>query len=526
MDGQDPQASGIHHALEVWGRRRRLGALVLLGALVPALTFVASLPDIYRASTTVLVDRQQVPETVIRSAVTDELETRLHAISEEVLSRSKLGDLVARFDLYPVLRGKVSSEVLIERMRRDIGLDLKGVERSWERGATVAFALSYRGRDPQKVAQVTNALAALYVEQNEQAREQQAARAADFLKTQLDQMKMKLEEQETRIGDFKKRHVGELPQQVEANIAVLERLNAQLQLNSERQIRAMERRDRLAGQIGDSGSPPASGDPEDTQARIDRLNRELADLRRQYTDNYPDVVRVEREIADLERRLAEGRAGPVPPGGGTPAAGAAGPKSAGGPLRQAESEIATLKHEEDRLRQSIAGYEKRIDNAPQRQQEFQELSRDYETTRELYDSLLKRYQESLVAQNLEHGQATEQFRILDPAVQPREPAAPNRLWLSLMGLIVSVGMAVTAMALAEQLDTSFHSVDALRAFTRVPVLARIPRIVTRGDMFRMAVRACVAAIVLAAGLAAAAGASYYVAHGYEQMVFILSGGRL
>src|SRR5207245_10219792 len=118
------------------------------------------------------------------------------------------------------------------------------------------------------------------------------------------------------------------------------------------------------------------------------------------------------------------------------------------------------------------------------------------------------------------------LRVLDPAVPPREAAAPNRLWLSLMGLIVSVGLAVAAMTVAEQLDTTFHSVDALRAFTRVPVLARIPRIVTRGDRLRAMVRAGVGAILVAAGLAAAAGATYYVAHGYEQMVFILSGGRV
>ena len=116
--------------------------------------------------------------------------------------------------------------------------------------------------------------------------------------------------------------------------------------------------------------------------------------------------------------------------------------------------------------------------------------------------------------------------MLDPAIAPRDPAAPNRIWLSLMALIASVTLAVTVMAVAEQLDTSFHSVDDLRAFTRVPVLARIPRIVTRGDRVARTVRTGVTAALVAAALAIAAGASYYVAHGYEQMVFILSGGRL
>ena len=187
--------------------------------------------------------------------------------------------------------------------------------------------------------------------------------------------------------------------------------------------------------------------------------------------------------------------------------------------------MASLKHEEDRLRRTIAEYERRIDSAPERQQEFQALSRDYETTKDQYDSLLKHYQESLVSESMEHGQATEQFRVLDPAMPPREPAAPNRVWLALMTLMFSVGAAVVIMAVAEQLDTSFHSVDSLRAFTRVPVLARIPRIVTRADVFWRFVKVSLAVLLLAVGLAAAAGASYYVARDREQLVLILGGGR-
>ena len=151
--------------------------------------------------------------------------------------------------------------------------------------------------------------------------------------------------------------------------------------------------------------------------------------------------------------------------------------------------------------------------------------RDYSATKELYDSLLKRYQESLVAENMEQGQASEQFRVVDPALPPREPVAPNRPWLALMSLMLAAGAAVASMAVAEHLDTTFHSVDGLRAFTRVPVLARIPLISTRGDLFRRFVRAGLGVVLLAILIVAAAGATSYVARGSEQLVFILSGSR-
>ena len=514
----------IREALEILTRRRWIGIVIFLGALVPGLSVIAALPDIYRASATVLVERPQVPETFVRPAVTDEVEVRLHAISEEVMSRSNLRDLIERFDLYPRERARLSSEALVERLRRDLSLEMKGLERTWDRGGTVAFALGYRGREPGKVAQVVNAVAALYARQNTKAREQQATGAADFLKTQIDEMKRKLEAQEQRIGEYKRRHPGELPQQVETNLSVLERLNNQLQLNADKQSRVLERRDRLSGQAVGGTPGTAAGAAEDPEATIERLSADLDRMRSQFTDNYPDVVRLKQQIADLKARLA---ATPSNPSTGVSAASGstAPPPASSATGRQVDTDLAALKREEDRLRRSIADYERRIDAAPQRQQEFQALSRDYETTKDLYDSLLKHYQESLVAESLEHGRATEQFRVLDPAVAPREPSAPNRLWLSLMGLMLSIGAAVTGMVVAERWDTSFHSADEILSFTRVPVLARIPRIVTRADVVWKVVRTTLAIVMLLAGLAGAGTASYHVARNQEQLVFILGGGR-
>src|SRR3989442_14020842 len=100
MYGQARQGSGRQQALDVWGRRRWPGILIFLGTLVPVVSFEAFLPDIFRATPTGLPERQQVPETFVRSAVTDELETRLHAISEQVLSRSKLNERIGRSDPY------------------------------------------------------------------------------------------------------------------------------------------------------------------------------------------------------------------------------------------------------------------------------------------------------------------------------------------------------------------------------------------------------------------------------------------
>src|SRR5207253_3851055 len=163
---------------------------------------------------------------------------------------------IAQLDLYSHLRQKgVPFDAIVETMRRDIDVDVKGVDsQGGGRAQTIAFAISYSGRAPGTVASVANALAALYVEGNAKIRQGQAVRTADFLKAQLATVKQELDAQERRTSDFKLRHIGELPQQVEANLASLDRLNTQLKLNGENQIRLMDRRERLQKQLVEARS--------------------------------------------------------------------------------------------------------------------------------------------------------------------------------------------------------------------------------------------------------------------------------
>jgi uncharacterized protein involved in exopolysaccharide biosynthesis len=194
-------------------------------------------------------------------------------------------------------------------MRRDIGLELRSAE-ARERKSTIAFTISYRGSDPQKVALVTNTLASFYIEENLKVREKESTGTADFLKVQLAEVQGRLDDQERKVSEFKKLHTGELPQELEVNLATLERLNAQLRLNNDNLSRAMAQREAVARQMDEAvpGSVPgAPGAPEPAEQRLARLRLELAELSARFSEKYPDVIRAKAEIADLERQLAEPR---------------------------------------------------------------------------------------------------------------------------------------------------------------------------------------------------------------------------
>jgi polysaccharide chain length determinant protein (PEP-CTERM system associated) len=509
----------------VWSRRKWLAAIVFAVPFVAAVSLIAFMPSLYRSTATILVDRQQVPESMVRPTVTSALETRLHTISQEILSRSRLESLIRQFNLYADLRRRVPLEDVIDRMRKDIRLELKSVEQTGDRrSATIAFALHYEGRDPAVVARVTNTLASFYIEENLKARERQAAGTAEFMKAQLVEAKKRLDEQEAKVSEFQKRYMGELPQQTDANLNAIERLNTQLRMNADAQTRLVERREALARQLADAvAAPPGSAGPEGNVERLARLHTELRALRSAYSDKYPDIVRLKQEIAELEAEIAQ----PVKAREKTPAP-AVSPQVMRLKEAQAanESELNILKGEEKRLRAALASYIGRVENSPKREKELRELTRDLESTREYYTSLLRRHDDAQLAESMEQRQKGEQFRVLDPAIPGSEPAAPNRLKLVLVALGACAALAVAAVVLAEQINASFHSVDDLRALTTVPVLLSIPLIVTPEDTERRARRMRLAAAGAAVGLVVLVGASYLVAHGNEQLVTLVARGRL
>jgi uncharacterized protein involved in exopolysaccharide biosynthesis len=267
--------------------------------------------------------------------------------------------------------------------------------------------------------------------------------------------------------------------------------------------------------------PAASGDaaPADPKAELARLRRQLGELRRRFSDQYPDVRRVTSEIAALERQIASENTGDS-------ASAAAETTNAQREIARLDAEIAGLRRQDAVLRGTIAQYEQRVENAPRRQSQIQQLSRGYDLAKERYQDLLRRYEDAQLAERLEQGQSTEQFRVLDPAIPPAGPAAPNRQWLRLVGLVLALGLAFGAVFAAERLDTTFHTADDLRAFIDVPALVTIRRVMTRADVRRRRYRLAMMAASAIVGLGLVIGGAYYIAEGNEQIVRLTAQGGM
>jgi polysaccharide biosynthesis transport protein len=498
-------------------RRGFWGLAIFLLVLGPLVSLVAFLPDVYRSAAIVLIERQQIPDELVKSTVTSGLEVRLQTISQEILSRSNLERVIAQFSLYQdLIKSKTPMELVIEQMRKDVKIELTGGR--GERSTTVAFTISFRGRDPQKVALVANTLAGSYINKNLELREGQAKGTAEFLSTQLAQWGQKLQDQEKQVGAFKERHMGELPEQTEANLKTLEQLTTQLRLNADNMTRATERKAAIERQLAEALGVSTPSGPDALALRLAQARQQLAALQTRYSDKHPDIIRLKTEIQTLEAQSGGGEGGgsafaaiPV-----TPAI-----QQLKNALLEADVQLKGLESEGSGLRRSINVYQARLEAAPRTQQEYAALSREYETTKEMYKSLTVRQSESALSESMETRQKGEQFRVIEPALPSEEPAAPKRPRLLAVALALALAAAAAAILGPEALDRSVHSIDQLQARCSLPVLVGIPRILGQAEAQRERMRLALVASAVVLGAIGLCAGSYFVARENSALTALL-----
>jgi polysaccharide chain length determinant protein (PEP-CTERM system associated) len=534
-----PRSQGLGTVLETLRRRKTLALVPFVFVVAAAASLAFFLPSLWTARATVMVDRQHIPESFVKSTVTSDTESRLLTLSQSIMAPERLAAIVQQYDLYPQLRARgATTDEVVEAMRKDIRIEYGDNERDRSRrerdARTVVFGVTYATSDPVVAMNVANTLADLYVAENLKFREQVAVGASDFLESQLTEVRKKLAEQEKRIAQYKEQHLGELPEQREANLRTLERLQAQLAVVNETHRRAVERRQQLTQALGEldtsgaaglTSAPPPAGS---TAARLNLLRQELAQLLTKYSDRYPDVIYTRDQIKAMEAKLAEEQGASALPRQDAKASGLrAVPQnsyvaSLMSQIDQAKIEIKAGAEQTAAIQRQIAAYERRIENTPRREHELASITRDYETTREVFRSLLAKRDEAGIAADLEQRQKGEQFRVLQAATLPERPTGPNRIRLLLVGLALAIGASAAAVVLAENVDTSFRRVEEVRARLPVPVLSTIPRITTESDLTRVTRQRRLATAGIAIAVLAIVGSSYAIAHNNHNLVGLLT----
>jgi len=463
--------------------RRRFWYLVVPFAVISAGTAAVArkLPDTYRAAVVLQVTPQVVPEAYVRSTVTQPPEERLAAITTQILVRARLERLIQEFSLYEEEQKAGLMQDVIELMQRDIRVTP---------GKGDTFLVTYVGRNARTVQKVADKLGGMLLEENNRDRENVSQNTDQFLESEVEDARRQLLDQEKKVQDYRKEHAGELPDQLTANQNALDNTQQAIRDTVGSLDRDSDRRlilERAIGELESVGDLTPSNDsvtigPDGSPTggtaaqQLEAARQQLAIVRMSRTEQHPEVRRWQQVIADLEKK-AEAEALQAPVSGRVSASETARRKR----LADLRAEMTNLDiqmkkklAEEARLRATAVIYQKRIEAIPTRDAELMDMTRDYQTLTNSYNSLREKKVGSKLAANLERRQGGEQFKIVEPARVPEKPISPDRQQINLFGILAGLAAGVGLVALLEYRDQSFKTDDEVTSILALPVLAVVP----------------------------------------------------
>jgi polysaccharide chain length determinant protein (PEP-CTERM system associated) len=408
------------------------------------------------------------------------------------MSSTKLLEIINRFNLYEDLRKKLTIEEVIDLMRKDIRMatisaDVMDRKKGGSAPApvTIAFTLSYEGKNPSTVQKVANVLASLFLEENLKEREARSAGVFKFLDDEPKTVQEQLADLDAKIARYKEWGVTELPELLQVNLQTLERIERDIDMSRDQLRMLREREGSLLIQLASIPSDAANQD----RTLLKDLKARLVQLTSKFSDKHPDVIKTKAEIAALDKRLVvqakEGAAaGDKPVFSVTDQPDNPAYITLASQLGSTQAEIESNKRQMDELTKKRDDYRKRLEGSPKVEEAYKGLLMERNNTQAKFDDLMKKALEARVAQGLEKEQMGERFTLIDPARLPEKPVKPNILAILLIGLFLGVGAGVGTAALKEFSDQSVRSPKALAEITGMPVLVSIPDIITDKDIAR------------------------------------------
>jgi polysaccharide biosynthesis transport protein len=532
-------------SVDVFEILRRRGALLLGVTAVVMLIGVAiayrSTP-LYSSRGVLLAELPVISEAAVRATVP---QSRVTIITQRVLTSENLQEIIDKHGLYPDLAGMPAEQrsrfrpPILELSAEDPQI-LESLLGTTRPEGALAFSVKFSDPSPRVARDVANDLVALYLEENREARREQAAATIQFLTQESRRLEEQITARENQIADFKSKNAGALPELAESNLQMLDRTSRDLDA-VEQEIRSFRQQQEMYSRELAQLSPSATvlndlGNPIlGPQDRIKALQREYLQLTSIYSQNHPDVQRKRRELEALgesmgvpafdrgmleselqaredELSAARERYGPEHPeiqrlekavegaqqslarAPRTPARRM--PTTPDNPayiqrevaLRAATLDLQAAIERRDDLRTRLEEYEKRMQAAPDVERDYNALLRGHEQLLAQYDSTQSEIGQAQMTLNLEQDPNAERFTVLEQPSMASSPSSPNRFAVLVLSLAIGVALGAAVVTIAERSDQAVRNAQDVVAYLEMPPLVAIPYVENRADLKRHARR--------------------------------------
>ena len=460
--------------------KRKWWIIAIPTLLLPIVGFGISymIPPQYVSQTLVLINQQRVSDELIKSVVSEDLNSRLASMKEQIESRASLEPIIKKYNLYESLGSDMDQKVQLARKATDI----QAIHSDIHSNGLPGFHISFTASDPQTAQQVCQEITSLFTSANTRIRGAAAQSTVDFLTQQVAAAKATMDDLDQKLAAFKLQHAGEMPDDTQATTQILTSLSSRLDavntsLNNLQQNKTMQE-SMLAQQEQALAASPANSptrSPDAAEKELENLQAQESDLSIHYTDDYPALKRVRARIADLQKQIAKQAEAPPPVPASKPKSGVE-PAS----ITQLRTQIKILdsmmvqkRQEQEQISAQIRNYQGKMAATPLVEGQEKQLTRDYTTSLENYNALKSKLDSATMGVEMEHQQQGETFQLVDAANLPESPNWPKRQMFGLAGLVAGLALGLGIVALLEYRDTALRTERDVWAFTQLPTLAVI-----------------------------------------------------
>ncbi|MEX2628698.1 MAG: XrtA system polysaccharide chain length determinant [Tistlia sp.] len=455
------------YAYGLWDRRWTI-AVVAWVVCLGGWLWVASMPNRYTSTAQIYIDTQSLLGPLMEGlAVRQDIEAQVDVVRRTLLSRPNMQELAQVTDLD--LRADTPAQLdrLLESLSQNIQLQTQG---------PALFRISYNSTSPELSQRVVSALLNIFVERNLGASQSDADKAERFINEQIARHERELREAEQAVAEFQRQHAGELGgsdralRQIDVQTTVVQRLQEELSsLNWSRNQLRMQ-----LAETPEFTTSTTAGGSSPKQRQLSQLRDELNALLLTYTERHPDVISKQNLINRLQSEVGSG-------GRGSSTTQAPNPEyeALASELRRVEGQIQATETRIGNAQARMEDLETLIEQTPEAQAQLTQLTRDYDTTRRNYETLISRRESARMARDMKVETSAVEFRVVEPPIVPATPSGPPHGLYMTAVLFAGLGAGIALALLRLQLAGGFQTSDALARSFGLPVLGSVSKIRSR-----------------------------------------------
>lgn len=311
--------------------------------------------------------------------------------------------------------------------------------------------------DPQLAADFANAMDNEFIEQNLESRWKTTQRMGDWLGRELGDTRSKLAQSEDALQTYA-RNSKLIFTSEDTNVATEKLQQIQQQLSAATADRiAKQSRYELAQSAPPDALPEVLNDTgyRDTQAKLNDLHRQIADLSAIYNPEYSKLKQAQAQAASLQAAI-EGNRTDI--------------------IARIKNDYTDALRREKLLAASYDAQTREVSGQDEKAIQYNILKREVDSNRQLYDTMLQQLKQSSIATALR----ASNVRIVDPAKPPSVPASPSLPIYSALGTLLGLFAGVAVVLIRERADRTLQQPGDAQFWTNLPELGVIPSVSFEG----------------------------------------------